>query len=101
MTTIYDVLRRPLITEKTNYQYGVLNQYVFEVAPDATKNLVKDAVETIFEVEVLRVNVINMPAKRKRNLRNRRMVRRRSAYKKAIITLAPGDTIPVFEGVRS
>jgi large subunit ribosomal protein L23 len=100
MTTIYDVLRRPLITEKTNYQLGELHQYVFEVALDANKSMVKDAVETIFDVEVLRVNVINVPAKRKRNLRSRRMVRRRGAYKKAIVTLAPGDTIPVFEGVR-
>ena len=100
MTTIYDVLRRPLITEKTNYQLGELHQYVFEVALDANKSMVKDAVETIFDVEVLRVNVINVPAKRKRNLRSRRVVRRRGAYKKAIVTLAPGDTIPVFEGVR-
>ena len=100
MTTIYDVLRRPLITEKTNYQNSELHQFVFEVAPDATKPLVKEAVETLFDVDVLRVNVINMPAKRKRNLRSRRMVKRRSAYKKAIVTLAPGDTIPMFEGVR-
>jgi large subunit ribosomal protein L23 len=77
-----------------------LRQYVFEVARDATKGMVKDAVETIFEVKVLRVNVINMPAKQKRNLRNRRTTIRRSAYKKAIIVLAPGDTIPLFEGVK-
>ena len=50
MTTYYDVLRRPLITEKTNYQNGELHQYVFEVAPDATKTLVKDAVEKLFDV---------------------------------------------------
>jgi len=100
MTTIYDVIRRPLITEKTNYQNSELHQYVFEVALDATKPLVKDAVETLFDVDVLRVNVINMPAKRKRNMRNRRMINRRSAYKKAIVTLAPGDTIPMFEGVK-
>jgi large subunit ribosomal protein L23 len=100
MTTIYDVLRRPIITEKSNYQNSELNQFVFEVAPDATKSMIKDAVERLFEVEVVRVNIINMPAKQKRNLRNRRMVMRRSAYKKAIVTLAYGDSIPVFEGVR-
>ena len=77
-----------------------LHQYVFEVAPDATKGMVKDAVETIFDVKVLRVNVINMPAKQKKNLRSRRMTIRRTSFKKAIITLAPGDTIPVFEGVK-
>lgn len=100
MTNLYEVLRRPLITEKTNYMNGKLHQYVFEISEDANKNMVKDAVETIFKVKVLRVNVINMPAKQKRNMRSRRMTTRRGAYKKAIVTLAPGDTIPVFEGVR-
>ena len=100
MTTIYDVLRRPLITEKTNYQNSELHQFVFEVAMDATRSMVKEAVETLFDVEVLKVNVINMPAKRKRNLRNRRMGMRRNAYKKAIVTLASGDTIAAFEGVK-
>jgi len=100
MTTIFEVIRRPLITEKTNYMNSELHQYVFEVSSDATKSLVKNAVETIFDVEVMRVNVINMPAKRKRNMRNRRMTQRRSSYKKAIVTLAPGDSIAVFEGVK-
>jgi large subunit ribosomal protein L23 len=100
MTTYFDVLRRPLVTEKTNYLNGDLHQYVFEVSDDATKTLVKDAIEKLFDVKVLRVNVINVPAKQKRNLRSRRMVNRRSAYRKAIVTLAPGDSIPVFEGVK-
>ncbi len=100
MATIYDVLRRPIITEKSNYQNSELGQYVFEVSMDASKTLVKDAVETLFDVEVLRVNIVNMPAKKKRNLRSRQMSQRRAAYKKAIVTLAPGDTIPVFEGVK-
>lgn len=100
MTTIYEVLRRPLITEKSNYLNGALHQYVFEVAADATKALVKDAVQTLFDVKVLRVNVINVPQKRKRNLRSRRLVARRASYKKAIVTLAPEDTIDVFEGVK-
>jgi large subunit ribosomal protein L23 len=81
MTTIYDVLRRPIITEKSNYQNTVLHQFVFEVSSDATKGLVKEAVETLFEVSVLRVNMMNMPAKRSRSLRTR-------------------DTIQVFEGVK-
>ena len=100
MATIYDVLRRPLFTEKSNYQGGKLHQFVFEVTEDATKTLVKDAVETLFDVDVLRVNVLNVPAKRSRRWRNRRVLVRRSSYKKAIVTLAPGDTIDVFEGVR-
>jgi large subunit ribosomal protein L23 len=100
MTTIYDVLRRPLVTEKTNYLNSNLHQYVFEVTESATKTLVKDAVETLFDVNVVRVNVINVPAKRTRRWRNRRLMVRRSRYKKAVVTLAPGDTIDVFEGVK-
>jgi len=99
MTTIYDVIRRPIITEKSNFQNNVLQQYVFEVDSKATKKMVKDAVEELFEVSVLRVNIINLPPKRSRNLRTRQMTIRRKAYKKAIVTLAAGDTIPVFEGV--
>jgi large subunit ribosomal protein L23 len=100
MTTIYDVLRRPIITEKSNFLNTDLHQYVFEVAPDASKTLIKDAVELLFDVDVLRVNVINLPAKRTRRARSRRLRIRRSGYKKAIVTLAPGDTIPIFEGVK-
>ena len=100
MTTIYDVLRRPILTEKSSHQYLKLHQYVFEVAPDATKSMVKDAVETLFDVTVKKVNIINAPAKRSRRARSRRLLVRRSGYKKAIVTLDPGDTIEAFEGVR-
>lgn len=99
MSTIYDVLRRPLVTEKSNYQSSQLHQYVFEVSSDATKTLVKDAVETLFDVTVLRVNVMNAPAKRTRRARSRRLMVRASGYKKAIVTLAPDDRIAIFEGV--
>ncbi|MFL7813268.1 MAG: 50S ribosomal protein L23 [Anaerolineales bacterium] len=100
MTSIYDILRRPILTEKSSHQYAKLNQYVFEVANNATKSMVKDAVETIFNVQVLRVNTMIMPAKRSRRALSRRVLVRKSAYKKAVVTLAPGDTISVFEGVR-
>ena len=100
MNSIYDVLRRPLLTEKSSHQYAKLNQYVFEVANNATKSMIKEAVETIFDVKVERVNTMVMPAKRSRRAQSRRVLVRRSAYKKAIITLAPGDTISIFEGVR-
>lgn len=99
MTSQFDVLRRPLVTEKTNYQVNRLHQYVFEVADNATKTQVKDAVETIFDVTVLRVNILNVPAKRTRRARSRRLMVRNSAYKKAVVTLAPDDRIPLFEGV--
>ena len=100
VTTIYDVLRRPIVTEKSNYMNSDLHQYVFEIASNATKSMVKDAVETLFDVDVVRVNIINVPAKRTRRLRNRRLSVRRSGYKKAIVTLDPNDTIDVFEGVK-
>src|SRR5512142_1966733 len=100
MSTVFDVLRRPLFTEKSNYQNGKLHQYVFEVAEDATKGLVKDAVETLFDVNVTRVNMVNVPAKQNRRWRNRRVTTRRGSYKKAIVTLEAGDTIDVFEGVK-
>jgi len=100
MKNVYDVLRRPLVTEKSNYMNSDLHQYVFEVAPDATKAMVKDAVETLFDVDVIRVNVINIPPKRTRRIRSRRLMVRRSGYKKAIVTLAPEDKIDIFEGVK-
>lgn len=100
MKSLYEVIRRPLVTEKSNYQSGKLNQYAFEVARDATKVMIKDAIETLFDVDVVRVNIVNVPAKRSRRWRSRRMLVRRSAYKKAIVTLAPGDRIEAFEGVR-
>jgi large subunit ribosomal protein L23 len=100
MITIYDVLRRPLITEKSNYQSGKLHQFTFEVAKKATKVLVKDAIETLFDVSVVRVNIINTPAKRSRRARSRRLLVRVAGYKKAIVTLAEGDTLEMFEGVQ-
>jgi large subunit ribosomal protein L23 len=100
VSTIYDVLHRPIVTEKSNFQNSQLHQFVFEVAVDASKTLVKDAVETLFDVNVLRVNIINVPARRTRRWRSRRVLVRRGTYKKAIVTLAEGDTIDVFEGVK-
>ena len=98
MSTIYEILRRPLVTEKSNYQVGI-HQYVFEVATDATRTQVKEAVEQIFKVTVLRVNVINVAPKRARKSRSRRLVISRNGYKKAIVTLSPEDRLPIFEGV--
>ena len=100
MTTLYEILRRPLVTEKSNYQVNSLHQYVFEVASNATRTQVKDAVEKVFNVTVLRVNVINMPAKRGRKSKSRRLLVRDPGYKKAIVTLLAGQTIPFFEGAQ-
>lgn len=99
MITTFDILKRPLVTEKTNYQVTKLHQYVFEVDSKATRTQVKDAVETIFKVDVLRVNIVNTPGKRHRRAKSRRLALRSSGIKKAIITLAPENRIPIFEGV--
>ena len=100
MSTIYEVLRRPLVTEKTSYQSGKLNQYSFIVSDSATRKQVKDAIETIYDVTVERVNIINTPAKRGRRLRSRRLLIRKAGFKKALVTLAEGQTLPIFEGVQ-
>ena len=100
MTTIYDVLRRPLVTEKSSYQSGRLNQYSFIVADDATRTQVKDAIETLYDVNVERVNIINTSAKRGRRIRSRRLLVRKAGYKKAIVTLAEGQTLEMFGGVQ-
>ncbi len=101
MTTIYDVLVRPLVTEKSNRHSSKLGQYVFVVADSATRTMVKDAVETIFDVTVARVNILNAPAKRGRRTKSRRMLVRRPSFKKAIVTLAAGSkSLEIFEGVQ-
>jgi large subunit ribosomal protein L23 len=101
MAELYSVLVRPLVTEKSNSQSSKLGQYVFVVRSDATRTVVKDALETLFEVTVARVNIVNAPAKRGRRGRSRRMVIRRPAFKKAIVTLAEGSKpLEIFEGVQ-
>ena len=101
MTTQFDVLVRPLVTEKSNRQSSKLKQYSFAVATKATRTMVKDAVETIFDVTVDSVNIINVPAKTGRRNKARRLLVRRPAYKKALITLAEGSKpLEIFEGVQ-
>lgn len=97
--SVFDIIRRPIITEKSNYLSSFLNQYVFEVDIHASRTMVKDAIETIFDVKVKRVNVMVVPAKQSRSMQNRRMRTRTNAYKKAIVTLVEGERIPIFEGV--
>ena len=100
MTGIHEVLRRPLVTEKTSRQSGTLSQYSFEVAKTATRTMVKDAVETMFDVNVIKVNILNTAAKRGRRSRSRRLLVRKPGFKKAIVTLAEGQTLEIFEGVK-
>ncbi|UCE97414.1 MAG: 50S ribosomal protein L23 [Dehalococcoidia bacterium] len=92
---VYEVLRRPLITEK-NSQLQILNKYVFEVMDEANKNQIKQAVEKVFKVDVVSVNIIAVPGKQRRLGRHQVLT---SPWKKAIVTLKPGDKIELFEGV--
>jgi large subunit ribosomal protein L23 len=93
-----EIIRRPVITEKSSFQADVYNQYTFVVDSRANKQMIKQAVEFAFpEVSVEKVRVLNMPAKRARRLR--RVAVRKPGWKKAVITLSPGDTIEMFEGV--
>lgn len=94
---VREILRRPLITEKTTDQADYNNQYSFEVDLRANKLMIKDAVETCFDVTVTKVRVINQSARIGR--RGRRLVIKKPAWKKAIVTLAEGDSIPWAEGV--
>ena len=92
---IYEVLRRPLITEKTallQEMYG----YAFEVEKKATKPQIKVAVEKAFNVKVVNVNVMTVPGKLKRMGKRQVMT---PSWKKAVVTLRPGDKIEFFEGV--
>ena len=100
MTTIHEILRRPLVTEKSSRQSGTLSRYAFEVAHNATRTMVKDAVETMFDVTVSKVNILNTPAKRGRRAKSRRLLVRKSGFKKAIVTLIEGQTLEIFEGVK-
>jgi len=95
---LYEVLKRPVMTEKSLILADENNQYVFEVDRRANKMQVRQAVEARFGVTVTDVRIINMKAKtRKRSLRQTAV--RKSGWKKAIVTLAPGDSIQMFEGV--
>jgi len=91
----YEVLRRPLITEKST-ELQIQGKYVFEVAERANKPQIKHAVEKAFNVTVTTVNIMNIHSKMRRV--GRRQVSTRS-WKKAIVTLQPGDKIEIFEGV--
>lgn len=91
---IYDVLRRPVVSEKTAVMTDEKNQYVFEVADEANKIQIKEAVEVIFEVEVVKVNTMVVPAKRGR--RGRNWYLRSRQWKKAVVTLATDQKIELF-----
>ncbi len=94
---VYQVLKRPILTEKTDYQRDE-NQYVFEVDRRANKLQIREAVETIFDVRVEAVNTMIMKPKRRRL--GRKTITTRPAWKRAVVTLAAGERIQeFFEGI--
>ncbi|MCD8198731.1 MAG: 50S ribosomal protein L23 [Phascolarctobacterium sp.] len=90
-----DLLLRPIITEKTSAMMQE-NKYTFQVPLKANKVEIRQAVEAVFGVKVSKVNTIRVLGKTRRVGRS---VGKRSDYKKAIVTLVEGNTIPLFEGM--
>jgi large subunit ribosomal protein L23 len=91
----YEIIKRPLNTEKTNIQKEALNQVTFEIDRRANRIEIKSAVETAFKVKVARVRTMQVKGKTKRR---GRFVGKRRDWKKAIVTLMPGERIEFFEG---
>ncbi len=94
---VYQVIKRPLITEKATELADTQNVYVFEVDRRANRIQVKQAVEKIYGVHVVDVRIVNMKPKRGRW--GRRIVVRKPAWKKAYVRLQEGESIQLFEGV--
>lgn len=91
---LYDIIKRPVVTEKSDRLTELHNVYVFEVDVRANKPMIREAVESIFDVDVLQVRTAIMPAKRGRRLRKYYI--RKSQWKKAYVTVAPGQKIDLF-----
>ena len=95
-TNLQEVLLRPVISEKSTLE-AERNNYTFAVARDANKYLIKEAVEAEFKVTVLDVRIVRVQPKQKR--RGRRQMGTVAGWKKAIVSIAPGDKIELFEAV--
>lgn len=92
MNSVYNVIIRPVVSERS-FDLMNENKYTFEVAKNAPKEEIRDAVEKIFGVHVLKVNTINVKPKKKRVRYSTGYTR---SWKKAIVTLAEGESIEVF-----
>jgi len=90
------VLIKPIVSEKS-YAATTRGSYTFKVHPDAHKTQIRQAVEELFSVKVERVNVVKVAAKPKRRGLHRGV---RPGWKKAVVQLAPGNTIEIFEGAQ-
>ena len=95
-TSLHDILLRPVISEKSVLETE-RNNYTFAVARDANKFQIREAVEAEFKVKVLDVRIVSVRSKQKR--RGRRTMGTVPGWKKAIVSIAPGDKIELFEAV--
>jgi len=96
MKSLYDVIRRPLITEKANLDKEKLNAYHFEVDFEAGSQEIKESVEKVFKVKVKKVRTMIVHGKKRRLGRSQGQ---RPNWKKAIVTLSKGQRIDIFEGM--
>ena len=92
----YDILKRPLVTEKSTVEKDARNKLCFEVDRRANKIEIKEAVQKIFKVDVLDVATISMKGKKKRVGRH---FTQHPDWKKAVVTIKPGQRVEFFEGV--
>jgi large subunit ribosomal protein L23 len=89
------VIIRPVVSEKS-YVLSAVDKYTFRVHPDAHKTQIRQAIETLFDVGVLEVRTISVKSKPKR----RGVIKGRTrTWKKAIVQIRPGDSIPIFQGL--
>jgi large subunit ribosomal protein L23 len=93
---VYEVIQRPLVTEKSNIAREETNVVTLAVTPKATKHDIRRAVESLFDVKVLDVHTMRQPRKKRRVGKH---VGRKPEWKKAIVLLAEGQSIEFFEGV--
>ncbi|MFQ5522414.1 MAG: 50S ribosomal protein L23 [Acidimicrobiia bacterium] len=93
MKDVHDIILAPVVSEKSYELIEELNAYTFEVDPRSNKEEIRDAIERIFEVKVLKVNTMNRQGKRKRQGYK---VGKRKDTKRAVVTLADGDSIDLF-----
>ena len=92
----YGIIRRPLVTEKTSIQKEQSNHITFEVDRGANRIEIKRAIEKIFKVNVAHIRTMQVKGKKKQR---GRIIGKRRDWKKAIVTLLPGERIEFFEGV--
>jgi large subunit ribosomal protein L23 len=91
----YDLIKRPIITEKTNLQKEKFNQITLEVSPNSNRIEIKRTIEDIFKVKVSDIRTMHVLGKSKRR---GRVIGKRRNWKKAVVSLMPGERIEFFEG---